>query len=92
MNGAVLFDADGVVQYAADDWQGRLRSVLGAGADVSTFLGEVFQAEQPTLRGERDFEPILAEALTRWAADGQLRDALRAWQAITVDARDSRSG
>lgn len=86
LTGAVLFDADGVIQHAADDWQGRLRSVLGDGADVRAFLGEVFQAERPALRGERDFESILSEALARWRRPGRLRDALRVWQAITVNA------
>ena len=82
---AVLFDADGVVQHGDDDWEGRLRPVLGAGADVSAFLGEVFSAEEPTLRGHGDFELILDAALVRWGRPGRLHDALSAWEEIAVD-------
>lgn len=71
---------------------------------MGAFLGEVFRAEQPTLRGEHDFEPILAEALTRWgvlfiddrqenvaaARDAGIRAALFQPSAGTETARELR--
>ena len=82
---AVLFDADGVVQHPAVEWRDALASVLDSDADVDRFLGDLFAAEQPTLRGQGDFPNIVGDVLARWGCAGRSAHVLRAWQDIAVD-------
>jgi putative hydrolase of the HAD superfamily len=83
---AVLFDADGVIQRPAADWQSRLEKVLGPARDLDAFVRDVFAAERPALTGRSDFVRALLEVLSRWQCHGTLDDALDVWTMIEVEA------
>jgi putative hydrolase of the HAD superfamily len=83
---AVLFDADGVIQQPATGWQDRLVATAGAAAhDAAAFLADVFAAEAPSLKGEAEFTPALAEVLRHWNAPCSVDDVLDVWTKIDVD-------
>jgi putative hydrolase of the HAD superfamily len=60
----VLLDADGVLQHRPGGWESAFEEWLGLRASV--FLEEMFAAEKPAIRGERDAVEILAEVLDRY--------------------------
>ena len=64
MISAVLFDADGVIQRASQDWWSRLGSLVPA--DASAFVADLMAAEKPSLVGKGDFRDAVAEVLARW--------------------------
>ena len=82
---AVLFDADGVLQRPAAKYQEALRALLGSGVDIDGLLGDLFAAEEPSLRGQGDFPSIVDEVLARWGCADLRSDVLRIWQDIAVD-------
>jgi FMN phosphatase YigB (HAD superfamily) len=82
---AVLFDADGVIQRPATDWQSALGKALGPTKDLDEFVGEVFAAERPALTGGSDFAESLREILSRWSCHGTLEDVLDVWTTIDVE-------
>lgn len=63
----LLLDADGVVQELPEGWLPVLRRHLGAAADE--FLPRLAAAEQPCLRGEAEFLPVLGEHLAGFDVD-----------------------
>lgn len=60
----VLLDADGVLQHRPGGWENPFEEWLGIRA--SDFLAEMFEAEKPAIRGERDAVEVLAEVLERY--------------------------
>jgi putative hydrolase of the HAD superfamily len=82
----ILFDADGVIQRQAADWQQALGSVLGRADCVDEFVRDVFAVERFALAGQTCLTEALPEVLARWHCSGSLGDALRAWTMIEVDA------
>lgn len=83
---AVLFDADGVVQYQKTQWRDAFECVLGVGRahQVHDFMKDVFAAEQPALVGQAEFPEALAAILKQWKCKGSVDDALRIWTMIEV--------
>jgi putative hydrolase of the HAD superfamily len=82
---AVLFDADGVLQSPAADWQARLVQLAGAGERAEEFLADVFAAEAPCLLGTGEFETALSDVLARWNSPCAVADALEIWTRIEAD-------
>lgn len=61
---AVLFDADGVLQYARDGWFERLDAVAAVTGDAAeAFREDLWRAEMPALRGQES----LRDGMTRLA-------------------------
>ncbi|TWP34876.1 HAD family hydrolase [Leekyejoonella antrihumi] len=78
--GAVLWDADGVLQAAAPGWRERL---VGIGGE--DFLQDLFDAEKPCLRGESRFEDAVARVLARHGIQTSAGDVMASWAEIVVD-------
>jgi putative hydrolase of the HAD superfamily len=70
---AILFDADGVLQYSrADDLPALLERTLGfVPAPVEAFVNEVIELERPALAGQTDFAEELEPLVARWGAPGK---------------------
>jgi len=84
--GAVLFDADGVIQRATPGLHDRLTRLLGGAANArEACMADIFAAEAPALVGEADFAHALAPVLERWAATCDVAAILAAWRTIDVD-------
>ena len=59
----VLLDADGVLQRRPGGWESAFEEWLGVRAHA--FLEEMFEAEKPAIRGDRDAVEVLAEVLDK---------------------------
>jgi len=83
---AVLFDADGVVQYQAVGWREAFEKVLGPvqASHVGEFMKDVFAVEEPALIGQDGFTEALDAVLRDWKCQGSVDDAMRAWTLIDV--------
>jgi putative hydrolase of the HAD superfamily len=81
--GAVLWDADGVLQHLPDGWEASMRPVVeDAVPDVQGFLAEAFEAERPALVGQADWLEILPALLARWGVPHLYDRAVRVWLTI----------
>jgi putative hydrolase of the HAD superfamily len=60
----VLFDTDGVVQQGPSDWHAALEPYVGE--RTREFLRATWTDELPSLRGEGDYLPLLAERLIEY--------------------------
>ncbi|MGY2701867.1 HAD family hydrolase [Nocardioides sp. HB32] len=80
---AILVDADGVLQVNADDWLDRLRGFVPA-ADGDAFLEDLFDAEQPALRGRLGFRDVVADVCARWGLRGREGDLVEHWRHAVV--------
>jgi hypothetical protein len=61
--GAVLFDADGVIQRGPRDLHDRLTRLVGGTADArEAGMADIFAAEAPALVGEEDIASAHVEA------------------------------
>ena len=77
---AVLFDADGVIQWPREGWLDRFDEIGGLG-----FLAEAFAAEQTTITGEGDFRELLNEVLAARGRPGRADEVLENWYDIVPD-------
>jgi putative hydrolase of the HAD superfamily len=83
---AVLFDADGVIQLAADHLHLELTRALGRGPDErEACMDAIFAAERPALIGEASFEAGLAPALRQLNAPCDVARVIELWRAIEPD-------
>lgn len=86
---AVLFDADGVLQYTAPSWRDDLTDAVGS-VEVSRhprLLDEIARAEGPsTLTGEADLEHSLTRVLDRHDVDLEAEQVMDAWHNIELHA------
>jgi putative hydrolase of the HAD superfamily len=82
----ILFDADGVLQYAAQHWQPAFQSVLKleSEAQAKAVLDDVFAAETEVLEVEGGFNERLEAVLAKWNRSGSLPEALSVIHAIEV--------
>ena len=78
----VLLDADGVVQTTASGWLEAVAALSGRTESHDAFLADVFAAEKPTLTGNGNFRPALAEVLARWQSPASVDEAIAVWQMI----------
>lgn len=64
----ILFDADGVIQYAPENWSGAFARCLGGGdpALAQRFASEVYAAETACLSQVGGFEEALHGVLKAW--------------------------
>ena len=63
----ILFDADGVLQYPAADYEFVFRKLLGSRAqEAEQFFTDMFLIERASLDGKGDFQKDLIELLERW--------------------------
>ncbi|MCZ6643493.1 MAG: HAD-IA family hydrolase [Gammaproteobacteria bacterium] len=83
--GAVLFDADGVIQEPSVAWRGALEALAGDVRRADDLLADIFAAEKPCLTGDEDFETALAGVLLRWNCATPVKEALRIWTMIDKD-------
>lgn len=82
---AVLVDADGVLQTNPEGWEADLRALVGA-RDGDAFVEDLFGAEQPAMRGERDFADVLREVCARWGIEEPVDELARHWRRVEVCA------
>lgn len=83
---AVLFDADGVVQRNPEGWLERLTSRLDHDETTAQqVLGELFEAEKPTMVGAGHFADAVASVLARWDKPALVDDVLAFWQDVEAD-------
>lgn len=83
---AVLFDADGVLQLAADYLHLELTKALGRGPEErEACLDAIFAAEAPALIGAASFEASLEPALRRLNAPCGAARVVELWRAIECD-------
>ncbi len=81
----VLLDADGVVQYLPGGWLAALTPYVGERAEQ--FIRDAHVDEQPCLRGEGDFLPVLAGHLERYGVPQPVEEVYAAvWHEIHVEA------
>lgn len=82
----ILFDADGVLQYATRHWQPALQSVLKLedASQAKLVLEDVFQAETEVLESEGGFIERLEAVLEKWGRSGFLSETLSVLHAIEV--------
>jgi putative hydrolase of the HAD superfamily len=82
----ILFDADGVLQYAARHWQPAFHSVLKLEdeAQAKAVLDDVFTAETEVLEVEGGFNERLETVLARWNRSDSLFEVLSVIHAIEV--------
>jgi putative hydrolase of the HAD superfamily len=83
--GAVLFDADGVIQRPSAGRHDAWRELLGPRTDVDDFLRAVFDAERPALEGRSNFVDAVAGILVEKEAIGSVDECLAAWTMIESD-------
>lgn len=80
----VLLDADGVLQNVPGGWLAALAPYLGDHAEQ--FIHEANIDEQPCLRGEGDFLPLLAGHLERYGVTQPVAEVYPAvWHDIHVE-------
>ncbi len=77
---AVLFDADGVIQYPRTGWLVEMARLGGLG-----FVQEIFALEKTTLTGEVDLRELMEESLRRRERSCSPEDILRIWHDIKPD-------
>jgi putative hydrolase of the HAD superfamily len=83
----ILFDADGVVQYATPSRRAIWTEILRGRDDaVDDFARALFEVERACYQGRGDFLAALPALLAQWNCAGTIDDLLRAWTAIRVDA------
>ncbi len=82
---AVLFDADGVVQNHIRPVRLLLKELVADDSEADSFVDAVFKAEIPCLTGAEEFEPQLAEVLTRFNSKVSVDRALDVWTMIEPD-------
>jgi putative hydrolase of the HAD superfamily len=83
--GAVVFDADGVIQRPSARRRDAWRASLGPRQDVDAFLHAVFAAERPALEGRSNFVDAVAGILVDKAAIGSVGECLATWTMIESD-------
>ncbi len=77
---AVLFDADGVLQWPRPGWLHKFNVLGGPG-----FIKEAFAREKGTLTGELDIVPVIADLLAELGRDVAPSEVLDVWCDIMVD-------
>jgi len=82
----ILFDADGVLQYATRHWQPALQSVLNLDneSQAKAFVQDVFAAETEVLESESGFIVRLEAVLAKWGRPGLLSETLAVLHSIEV--------
>jgi putative hydrolase of the HAD superfamily len=83
--GAILFDADGVIQRTVGDWRAAFAAMLEDATNLDAFIAELFAAERPCLTGAADFPTQLGTVLRRWGSRTTVEEALTVWTNIEVD-------
>lgn len=79
----ILLDADGVLQSVRGGWTEPFELWLG---DRSLdFLRAIERGEQPSLRGEVPFRPVLATVLAEFEVDAGVDEMYALWLDIVVD-------
>jgi putative hydrolase of the HAD superfamily len=89
--GAVLWDADGVLQRAPGGREETMRpAVEGRVEDVDGFLAEAVREERHALIGEVRWADVLPRLLERWGIPDALDDLFDAWLTIepVAESRD----
>lgn len=81
----VLLDADGVMQDLRSGWEVTFASLFGDRAEE--FVARIAMDEQPSLRGEVPFTPVLAAALEEFGLEEDVRTVYARWLDIVVDER-----
>lgn len=81
----VLLDADGVLQRLRGDWPDSFVRIFGDRAEE--FARRIEVAEQPSLRGEVPFTPVLATELRNFGIDSDVEDVYAVWLDVVVDER-----
>lgn len=76
---AVLFDADGVLQWPREGWLADFVRIGGP-----TFIADAFAAELDCLTGDADLKPRL-EALLNSGTGGSVDEILRVWHDLVID-------
>ena len=76
---AVLFDADGVLQWPREGWLADFTRIGGP-----TFVADAFEAELDCLTGDADLRPRL-EALLAAGTGGNVDEILEIWHDIVID-------
>jgi putative hydrolase of the HAD superfamily len=83
---AILFDADGVIQWPAagrrEAWISLLR---GDAASFDAFWRDISDIERSCYTGAGDFTSALVELVARWRCTGSAEDLLNVWTAIEPD-------
>ena len=74
---AVLFDADGILQFPVGSVHGWVSSMGRLGGPG--FWREASAAEHLTLRGEADLRPLIEAILARRGRDVAFEDVMRPW-------------
>ena len=83
---AVLFDADGVIQFPASNFEACLQAALGhSQRTVEAFVRDASAAELTTLTGERDFVEVLTPLLEGLGAAGSAQEVAACWCEIEAD-------
>ena len=84
----ILFDADGVLQYATVHWQPALKRVLQLEDDTqaAAVLNDIFEAETEVLELPTGFIERLETRLAKWNRSGLIAETLDALHAIEVHA------
>ncbi|SDP12763.1 putative hydrolase of the HAD superfamily [Rhodoferax sp. OV413] len=82
----ILFDADGVIQYATQHWQPALQSVLGLedASQAKAVLDDIFEAETEVLEAETGFLERLEAVLAKWGRSSFLSETLNVLLSIEV--------
>lgn len=80
----ILFDADGVIQYATRHWQPALQSVLGLEDEMQAkaFVDDIFEAETEVLETTTGFIEKLEAVLAKWNRASFLSETLKVLHAI----------
>ena len=81
---ALLVDADGVIQYAREDWAVAFARCLERGDPVleSRFTAEIYAAETACLSRADGFDEALQDVLVRWGRPDRKLAVLQAMLAI----------
>jgi putative hydrolase of the HAD superfamily len=83
---AVLFDADGVFQFAPENLPLRLADAMGLGAShAEELMHDLFRAEDQALTGAADFFTCTRSVLSKWQASCTDDDLANLWHLIDVD-------
>lgn len=82
----ILFDADGVLQYAPVHWQPALQAVLGLEDEVQAkaLVNDIFDAETEVLESPTGFTEKLEAVLAKWNRSTFLSETLDVLHAIDV--------
>jgi putative hydrolase of the HAD superfamily len=82
----ILFDADGVLQYATRHWQPALQSLLMLDDEIQAkaVVDDIFKAETEVLEATTGFIEKLEAVLAKWDRAGFLAETLNVLHAIEV--------